>query len=70
MPVVSKREFLRLLNEELRRDDRYREGMRFVAFPDADNPEGASGYSFIPAVGDNDVFSAVKERISANFTVE
>lgn len=70
MPVVSKREFLRLLNAELQRDDRYQEGMRFVPFPDADNPEGASGYSFIPAIGDNGVFSAVKERVSADFTVE
>ncbi|MCY1314206.1 hypothetical protein D9M70_648220 [compost metagenome] len=70
MPQVSKAEFIRLLNDALRQAPGYREGMRFVAHPDPDRPEQASGYDFVPKERLTVVFAAVANRISAQYTVE
>lgn len=69
MPVVSKTEYLRLLNEALQESDDYRPGMRFVAHPDEGKPEEASGYTFVPLDGLAPIFSAIAQRIASQYTV-
>jgi len=60
---VSPEEYIRLLNEELKRHPECEEGMEFIPSPEGTSGEKIVGYVLKNMNGRKDLFAAVSQKI-------